>query len=249
VRRHAASLIAALLALMAPAQADEACRRLTHEGAGYAVCTVHIGQDDLRLWLEGADGAVLGSFAEVDALLRAEGRRLRFAMNAGMYHPDRRPVGLLVERGEERAPLVRSSGGGNFGLVPNGVFCATASRAEVIETESFRSRRPACDWATQSGPMLVIGGKLHPRFLADSQSRYIRNGVGVSADGRTAQFAISDQAVTFHQFARLFRDVLQTPDALYLDGSISRLYAPGLGRADFGFQAMGPIIGVTVPLE
>jgi uncharacterized protein YigE (DUF2233 family) len=31
--------------------------------------------------------------------------------------------------------------------------------------------------------MLVIGGKLHPKLLPDSDSLYVRNGVGVSEDG------------------------------------------------------------------
>jgi uncharacterized protein YigE (DUF2233 family) len=65
----------------------------------------------------------------------------------------------------------------------------------------------------------------------------------VAADG-TAYFAISERPVTFHQFARLFRDRLKTPDALYLDGNVSRLYAPDLGRDDAGF-AMGPMLGLV----
>jgi len=52
--------------------------------------------------------------------------------------------------------------------------------------------------------------------------------------------------VNFDTFGRLYRDALGLPDALYLDGKISRLYAPGLGRSDLGF-AMGPIVGLAVP--
>jgi uncharacterized protein YigE (DUF2233 family) len=92
--------------------------------------------------------------------------------------------------------------------------------------------------------MLVIDGDLHPRFLVDSDSRYVRNGVGVSADGHTAWFAISDRSVTFHEFGRLFRDGLKARNALYFDGSISRLYAPQVRRNDFGWS-MGPIIGLV----
>jgi uncharacterized protein YigE (DUF2233 family) len=92
--------------------------------------------------------------------------------------------------------------------------------------------------------MLVIDGALHPRFLPDSTSRYIRNGVGTSKDGTRVVFAISGNAVTFHEFASLFRDRLGTPEALYFDGNISRLYAPSVGRSDAGF-AMGPIVGVV----
>lgn len=224
--------------------AGAACRDIVFEDLPFTVCEVTAGQD-LRLFLNGPDGP-LGSFAAVDARLAAEGARLAFAMNAGMYHRDRRPVGLYIEEGAEIARIVTREGPGNFGLLPNGVFCVT-ERLAVIESRAFRADPPACRFATQSGPMLVIGGALHPRFLPDSSSRYIRNGVGVSADGGRAVFAISNRAVTFHQFGRLFRDGLGLPDALYLDGSISRLHAPGLGRSDGGF-AMGPIVGLVEPV-
>ncbi len=97
----------------------------------------------------------------------------------------------------------------------------------------------------QSGPMLVIDGDLHPRFLPDSTSRYIRNGVGTSADGKRAVFAISGIPVTFHQFGRLFQDGINVPNALYFDGKVSRLYAPELDRSDAGFR-LGPIVGTSL---
>ena len=92
--------------------------------------------------------------------------------------------------------------------------------------------------------MLVIGGTLHPAFNPDGTSRKRRNGVGLSADGKTLWFAISDAPVNFDTFARLFRDRLGTPDALYLDGVVSRLYAPSLGRDDGGLD-MGPIVAIV----
>jgi len=45
-------------------------------------------------------------------------------------------------------------------------------------------------------------------------------------------------------FATFFRDGLRCPNALFLDGSIASLYAPGLRRADW-FFAMGPMIGAV----
>ena len=59
-------------------------------------------------------------------------------------------------------------------------------------------------------------------------------------------FAISNEAVNFHSFARLFRDELGLQDALYFDGNISRLYAPQLDRHDGGFP-MGPMVGTVIP--
>lgn len=234
----------ALALLLAPTATQAAeCRDLSFEGASYAVCEVAAGED-LRLFQSGPDGAY-GSFRNVDAALEAEGKALGFAMNAGMYHRDLAPVGLYVEDGVELAPLITSDGPGNFGLLPNGVFCI-GETFRVIESRTFKKDRPKCRYATQSGPMLVIGGKLHPKLLPDSDSLYVRNGVGVSADGTRAVFAISNDAVNFHAFARLFRDELGLPDALYFDGNISRLYAPGLDRHDGGFP-MGPIVGTVVP--
>jgi uncharacterized protein YigE (DUF2233 family) len=166
-----------------------------------------------------------------------------------MYHEDRRPVGHYIEDGIEVQRVIPNAGPGNFGLLPNGVLCLRDGRADVFETTDYLDQSPACRDATQSGPMLVIGGELHPRFLVDSTSRYIRNGVGTSEDGTRAVFAISDTTVTFHEFGSLFRDHLGLKNALYFDGNISRLRAPDLGRSGSGFTTLGPIIGVVEPAE
>lgn len=228
-----------------PAAAEGICRHETFEGTGFAVCEVPAGAD-LRLWLGAPDGRPVGTFERLRDLAARDDRRVVFAMNAGMYHADRSPVGLFIENGTTRAPLVTAAGPGNFGMRPNGVFCWTRAGFRVIESRAFAADPPACDFATQSGPMLVIDGALHPRFLPESDSRYIRNGVGVSPAGDRAFFVLSDAPVSFHQFARFFRDALGTPNALYFDGNISRIYAPELGRNEGG-RPMGPIVGLLAP--
>ena len=236
------AVLAALLGGIAAPAAAATCHHMDFDANGYAVCSVSLGQD-LRLWLNDAEGKPLGTFSRLQALAEAQGGTLIFAMNAGMYHPDRRPVGLYVENGTEMSRLVRAAGSGNFGLRPNGVFCIGPESFAIIETLAFDAAKPDCRYASQSGPMLVIDGALHPRFLQGSDSRYIRNGVGVSADGKSAVFAISDGPVNFYDFARLFRDGLHLRQALYFDGNISRLYAPEMGRDDLGFP-MGPMVGL-----
>lgn len=240
-----AAVAAGMLVAMALPSGAAQCERVDHDGQGYVLCQVEAAQEPaLRLFQDGADGAPLRNFANVRRTLGPD-ETLSFAMNAGMFHADYRPVGLLVVDGVELSPIVTGASRDNFGMLPNGVFCTGGAQPfQVIESVSFSEIRPDCRLASQSGPMLVIDGDLHPRFLVDSDSRYIRNGVGVSPDGQTAWFAISSRPVTFHEFGRLFRDGLGVRDALYFDGSISRLYAPSVNRADFG-RSMGPIIGLV----
>jgi len=239
-----AETLLALTLMGAPAGAGT-CHDTEFDGARFTLCEVTAGQD-LRLFWGGPEGQVLGSFARIDAMLAERGERLVFAMNAGMYHADRAPVGLYVEGGALRARLVTREGPGNFGLLPNGVFCIGAQGFAVIESRAYAEAPPECRDATQSGPMLVIDGALHPRFLADSPSVNLRNGVGVSDDGQRAVFAISNDPVNFHLFSRLFREGLGLNNALFLDGSISRLHAPELGRSDWGVP-MGPVVGLVAP--
>ncbi|WP_299964941.1 phosphodiester glycosidase family protein [uncultured Roseobacter sp.] len=244
--RAALTVLAAAL-IAERAQAVE-CGPITFDDARYTICEVTPATETLELFLYDDTGAPMGQFSTINRALDAEGRALVFAMNAGMYHDNRAPVGHYVEDGQEIMRVIESAGPGNFGLLPNGVFCVREGRADVFETGAFVAADPACDHATQSGPMLVIDGALHPRFLPDGTSKFIRNGVGTSADGQRVVFAISDDPVNFHSFGRLFRDHLGLSNALYFDGKVSRLYAPSLGRSDFGFS-LGPIIGVTGPLE
>ncbi|WP_299921219.1 phosphodiester glycosidase family protein [uncultured Pelagimonas sp.] len=244
LRSFLAGLALALTSATSAAAVE--CERMEHQGNRYTVCTVSPDTESLRLFLNDNDGNPLGSFENVQLKLRGLGRQLVFAMNAGMYHEDRSPVGHYLENGDQEMRVLSGASPGNFGLLPNGILCLRSGRADVIETRAYLARKPGCQHATQSGPMLVIDGDMHPRFLKTSTSRYIRNGVGTADKGTRAVFVISDNAVTFYEFAELFRDKLKTPNALFLDGNVSRLYAPQLGRSDTG-RRMGPIVGVSVP--
>lgn len=223
--------------------AETGCRIVKSANNEFAVCSYDPRTQQIRMFLNNAYGKVLGDFSAVSQHLEQHGEHLVFAMNGGMYHGDRSPVGLYVEKGIRKHAIVLGSSFGNFGMQPNGVFCVTQQGAQVLESRRFVKSAPRCLYATQSGPMLVINGHLHPRFLKESTSRHIRNGVGVDRSGQV-HFVISSLPITFYDFAQFFLQQLHTPNALYLDGSISRLYAPELGRHDRGRQ-LGPIIGVV----
>ncbi len=241
------TILALVWAMCATPLLAATCTDVTHDGNRYSYCQVDLSTETLRLFLYDAEGAPFAHFNRINSALKTDGQTLGMAMNAGMYHDDRRPVGHYVENGTELMRVVPNAGPGNFGLLPNGVLCLRDGRADVIETLRFVREAPACTHATQSGPMLVIDGALHPRFLPDSTSRFIRNGVGTSEDGQQAVFAISNNAVTFHEFGSFFREYLKLDQALYFDGNVSRLYAPSLGRNDPG-RRLGPIVGTVVPL-
>ena len=244
--RPAHALLIVLLALAAPARAAspaaaEPCRAVEAQGETFTVCTIDLRKQRLRLfWLQddGKPYGALGTLAE------KQGGRLAFAMNAGMYDKDQAPVGLYVEDGREEKRISRASGPGNFHLKPNGVFYVAGGQAGVMETDAYLRRRIKPSLATQSGPMLVIDGRIHPRFSGEGPSRKYRNGVGIT-DPRTVLFAISDEPVSFGAFARLFRDALSCRNALFLDGSVSVLHAADLNRTDVSLKPIGPIVAAV----
>lgn len=234
------SVVPTLSAAMA-AQPAGLCRDLVFEAGRYTVCTIDLRRQDLDLYLDAPDGAPYGSLSRLTG--SPAGAGLVMAMNAGMYHPDFAPVGLYVQGGRQRTPASTADGPGNFHMKPNGVFYVARRRVGILETQAYLKRGIKPDLATQSGPMLIIDGQIHPQISADGPSHKIRNGVGVR-DPQTVVFAISDEPVSFGSFARLFRDELGCRNALFLDGSISALYAPGLGRSDVALKPLGPLIGV-----
>ena len=211
------------------------------------VCRIDTREERLRLFHTDEKDRPLKYFSGVNRLLKASDERLVFGMNAGMYHSDFSAVGLLVIDGEQKAPLNLEDAEGNFFLKPNGVFLISDQGARVIESSLYPTLDEKIEIATQSGPLLVLDGALHPAFREESESRNIRNGVGVLSRHEVA-FAISEQPVTFYEFATLFRNGLGCKDALFLDATVSSLFSENLDRADVR-ASLGPIIGVTRPLE
>lgn len=244
--RKLLSILGLLIGSSLPTLALAACEDLIEGDARYLACRFDPAHDEIRLHLASPEGQVYGGFASLRRQLWAERRVLTFAMNAGMYHDDLSPVGYFAEYGKVLKPAVTGGGWGNFHLLPNGVFLMKDGKASVIETKAFVASGLTPDFGTQSGPMLVIDGRLHPRFLADSDSFKIRNGIGVDAEGQV-HMVVSRVPVRFYDFAAFFRDQLDCDNALYLDGTISSVFIAEEKRMDRLFP-MGPILSVSMPI-
>ncbi len=197
--------------------------------------------ESIRLYWKDAGGKRFANAGRLRTYLAKRNQKFEFAMNGGMYTAAHAPQGLYIEEGKERVTLDTAKGGnGNFYLKPNGVFYLTRNGAGVVTTQDFK--RANVRFATQSGPMLVVDGAIHPAFSKGSQNLNIRNGVGILPDGRVL-FAMSKEPINFYDFASFFQR-MGCRNALYLDGFVSRTYYPDGNwvQEDGDF---GVIIGVT----
>ncbi len=212
----------------------------------YDCYKVNVKQTPLALFWQNDKGQPLRGFDSLASHLDQQGHTLLFATNGGMYKPDSSPQGLFIQEGKELAPIDRRKEEyGNFYMQPNGVFMIdTAQQASIVLTDDFGLAEAGRAWyATQSGPMAIIDGVINDKFNINSNSKYIRNGVGI-VDDEHVVFIISNRRVSLYDFASVFKDHFNCKNALYLDGAISQMYLPELERLAISKSNFGPIIGV-----
>jgi uncharacterized protein YigE (DUF2233 family) len=198
---------------------------LTFKQAKYVITHVDLNAALIKMLWRNPAGAPYGSLGEA---YRQIGADLLAVTNAGIYSDKRAPEGLHLEGGVSLSPLNLNNGDGNFYWKPNGVFYVAGDGAGIMESEKFDSlnKRAGVREATQSGPLLVIDGKVNPNLKPDSRYLYVRNGIGVkTADD--VYIMVSEDEVNLHDFASVFAQQLHCRDALYLDGCVSQLYLPG----------------------
>jgi uncharacterized protein YigE (DUF2233 family) len=234
--------------LLAPMRAKALESRLVRDGdVDYRVVTVDLRAETLDLYWLDASGAAYGSIEALRQGSEAEGHTLAFATNAGIYDRSDRPLGLTIAGGKALRPLntTKPRGvSGNFGMQPNGIFYVDGQgHAGVARTDAWRSLGITARVATQSGPMLVVDGAINPAFVEGSDSRKWRSGVCAPAPDK-AVFAVSIAPVTFHAFARLFRDALGCRDALFLDGTLSQIYTASDGYSGAPDVMVRPYAGM-----
>lgn len=183
---------------------------------------------DLKLYWKDDSAKNFKSILRLKNWLESKNKNLVFAMNGGMYMEDNTPLGLFIQEGKTiRSINTATAASGNFYLTPNGIFYITDDKtAYVTKTADFVKTKKShkINYATQSGPMLLIDGEIHPEFKEGSTNLNIRNGVGILPDGKVI-FAMSKELINFYDFAMYFKK-LGCKNALYLDGFVSRTYLP-----------------------
>lgn len=233
---------------------------IEHAGTTYWVQRVDPAMDQLELFLAETAGEP-NTFPKLEARLAAQGKRLRFALNSGIFEGNFLPSGLHIAEGKTIVPLnlqdyIKKSEGDltpNFYLKPNGVFFLRENgSAAIAESAHYATLGEKPVLATQSGPLLVQGGTIHPVLQANSTSQRYRNGVGVTKDGQVVLVCSvlerEKGMSNLYHFAELFRDRLACPDALYLDGDISYVYIRDLTGPLEQTNFFAGILAITEPL-
>jgi len=240
------ALLAMLLMLsISPAHAVE-LHQYRYNQVSINTCHIDLQHDTLQMFWKDNTGALLGTFANLRAWLRPQGKDLACATNAGIYDKDHKPLGLYIEDGVILHKLnTRQNAYGNFYLQPNGVFIVEDRQARIVDTVSVDNDRSYwltnARYATQSGPIMLRNGEINSAFDPGSINMVVRNAVCIDTSHQVV-LAMARNPISFYDFAQFLRDKLRCVDALYLDGSVSRIY-PSL-EADLG-PAFGAMIAVV----
>ncbi|HEX8561919.1 MAG TPA: phosphodiester glycosidase family protein [Flavobacterium sp.] len=211
------------------------------DDARFICHTVNPLTDSVAFFWRDQNGNRLETIGQLRSWLKTQNKMLFFAVNGGMFNREFAPQGLYIENSSVVTPIDLGNGNGNFYMKPNGVFyITTGDTAKISTSEDFVAG--GVEYATQSGPMLVIDGSIHPAFKKGSKNLNIRNGVGVLPDNRIL-FAMSKEKINFHDFAMFFKNK-GCKNALYLDGFVSGTYLPS-GKWIQTEGKLGVIIAVT----
>lgn len=157
--------------------------------------------------------------------------QVAFAMNGGIFERPEEATGLLISGGTEIHPVNLANGAGNFFLKPNGILFRTSDgKWRIVESVEFAGARShsiaTVTDATQSGPLILRQGIIHPAIQPTSQNKLLRNAACVDAKGGLHLIMTRGDG-TFHDVARAAIDMACT-DALYLDGVISSVLHNGI---------------------
>ncbi len=105
---------------------DSACKPVRFEDVMFTECVADPARHRVRMVL---GSPPYRSLAKFSASRPENAPPVAFAMNAGMFHPDYRPVGLLVIDGQELHPITTQAGGGD--AAPHGLAGHLRERGDL----------------------------------------------------------------------------------------------------------------------
>jgi len=174
-----------------------------------------------------------------ERLLKAN-KNIEFITGVGKFSGEFTSTGLFIENGQLVHPIKTVQNTKvNLEVQPYGVFHINASGAFIDPLQSKRAYKNAI-WAIQSGPMLLIDGRINAAL--PNRTKALRNGVGIKKDGKV-YFACMEASM--REFAEHFQkeDCL---NALILESEHPDVWYRGNSRKKF--NRFGPMIVAEKPI-
>lgn len=160
------------------------------------------------------------SLAE-EAFFRSVTDTLFFAITASIVEANCEPIGLFIQNEKEQKSLnLNLQGNGNFySLPPNGIFYVDSLNVPGLLLSQKYRKELNFKQAIQSGPLLVIDGKINSYFTMGSKNKFTRCGVGVFKKNNSNYivFVKSVTPINFYDFASFFITKYNCKQALTLE--------------------------------
>ncbi len=139
------------------------------------------------------------------------------AINGGFFDHNYHPLGLRIGNQQQHNPLKRISWWG--------IFSVKDQKAHITSARQY-TRDNAVDFAVQSGPRLLIKGKIPSLKTGYAE----RTALGITPDGNVIILVTNNAPMTTTDLAQLLKtSPLNCVDALNLDGGSSSQLSAHMG--------------------
>lgn len=227
-------LITTLSVLMLSAlqgQQIETTNEMHYNGDSYRVCKIPITAENAQRFQILENKALLPHKDFVATNVKDQHYLI---INASISDSACNPVGYYVKNGQTVKSPDLGDGQGNFYLKPNGAIIFTNRDISICESSRINSYQ-GVRLGVQSGPLLIENGVINKQFNPSSQNKNVRCGVGIFTNQKNEKilvFCVSNNPVTFYNFAQFFQGKLKCKDALCLESGNCVLGLPYVPYAD-----------------
>ncbi len=154
----------------------------------------------------------------------------------GFYDNGGNHIGLLQKEGQQISGIdIASSGKGNFYLVPNGVLSFDSLTIQITESKEYNTRTLQEENSIQSGPLLIMNGKLHPKLNLFSPNKHGRSAICTITQNneRFILFVTALDPVNMYTFSVLIKQRFNCDFALLVgSGNTCTNFSPSRSSCD-----------------